>query len=162
MLPHPLILPFLLAPQNLPAFLVQLVWPIEVALHPQLSNPVSMRVICYLYLRGVTLFTELTFDEVKFVLVVCSIVYILHQQGLSLLALRYLGTYSTKVLYEQFCCLGHEHQSLLAHILVVIIHVYDLPYSIHWQSHKFSYRINRVTICCSGRPQQSSYAHCRF
>ena len=74
----------------------------------------------------------LTFDEVKFVLVVCSIVYILHQQGLSLLALRYLGTYSTKVLYEQFCCLGHEHQSLLAHILIVIIHVYDLPHSVHW------------------------------
>lgn len=74
---------------------------------------------------------RLTFDEVKLVLIICSIVDVLQQQSLSLLALRYLCTYSSEVLNKQLSCFCHENQGFLAHILAVLIHVDDRSNSIH-------------------------------
>ena len=68
---------------------------------------------------------KLTFNEVKLVLVISSIVDVLQQQGLSLLALRYLSAYTSEVLNKQLSCFCHENQGFLAHILAVFIHVDD-------------------------------------
>ena len=73
----------------------------------------------------------LTFNKVKLVLIICSIVDVLQQQGLSLLALRYLCAYTPEVLNKQLSCFCHENQGFLAHILAVLIRVNDRSYSVH-------------------------------
>ena len=81
---------------------------------------------------------RLTFNEVELVLIICSIVDVLQQQSLSLLALRYLCAYSSEVLNKQLSCFCHENQGFLAHILAVFIRVDDRSYSVHRQSHEFT------------------------